>query len=84
MRVRGIPSSKVTVPAASHPVLGRPALVKMLDAAGPLTAVVAPAGYGKTWLPAQWVAATPELPTAWVVDEIPIKAIAGQGLITVI
>jgi LuxR family maltose regulon positive regulatory protein len=50
----------------------RPTLVQRLDAAASskkLTLVIAPPGYGKTVLLAQWVAARPGRPVAWVTAE---------------
>jgi LuxR family transcriptional regulator, maltose regulon positive regulatory protein len=63
--------SKLRVPPARSDGVSRTALVNRLRAAGafPIVLVVAPAGYGKTTLLAQW-AARDARPFAWVsVDE---------------
>jgi LuxR family maltose regulon positive regulatory protein len=63
--------SKLRVPRARSDAISRTALVNRLRAAGafPIVLVVAPAGYGKTTLLAQW-AARDVRPFAWVtVDE---------------
>ncbi|MEJ2862032.1 LuxR C-terminal-related transcriptional regulator [Actinomycetospora flava] len=60
-----IPASRTAVPALPPWFVPRDALRRRLDAAGPgrLTAVVAPAGSGKTVLLADWARHGP--PTAW-------------------
>jgi LuxR family transcriptional regulator, maltose regulon positive regulatory protein len=63
--------SKVTVPQVRRDTVSRTALVNRLRAGGafPLVVVVAPAGYGKTTLLAQW-AAKDARPFAWLsIDE---------------
>ena len=63
--------SKVTVPQVRRDTVSRTALVNRLRAGGsfPLVVVVAPAGYGKTTLLAQW-AAKDTRPCAWLsIDE---------------
>ncbi|MGE3287754.1 MAG: hypothetical protein AB7J32_16905 [Pseudonocardia sp.] len=66
--MRCTPSSTIDVPDTATPTLRRPRLLRLLDdAARPLVAVVAPAGFGKTRLLADWVATPPVVPTAWVV-----------------
>jgi LuxR family transcriptional regulator, maltose regulon positive regulatory protein len=59
--------SKVTVPQVRRDSVSRTALVNRLRAGGafPLVVVVAPAGYGKTTLLAQW-AAKDSRPFAWL------------------
>ncbi|HSP73177.1 MAG TPA: LuxR C-terminal-related transcriptional regulator, partial [Gaiellaceae bacterium] len=59
--------TKLRPPRAAPGTLPRPRLVHLLDegAGRPLTVVVAPAGFGKTTLLAQWAAAC-SLPVAWV------------------
>jgi LuxR family transcriptional regulator, maltose regulon positive regulatory protein len=66
-----VPDSKTRVPPLRPGTVSRTALVNRLRAAGafPLVLAVAPAGYGKTTLLAQW-AARDVRPFAWVsVDE---------------
>ena len=66
-----VADSKTRVPALRPGTVSRTALVNRLRAARafPLVLVVAPAGYGKTTLLAQWAARDPR-PFAWVsVDE---------------
>ncbi|MGZ4566151.1 MAG: LuxR C-terminal-related transcriptional regulator [Blastococcus sp.] len=62
-----IATSKTAVPELPPEFLPRPALRDELDKAGPrqVIAVIAPAGYGKTLLLADWVRAG-TCPTAWV------------------
>ncbi|MGN6430267.1 MAG: AAA family ATPase [Gaiellaceae bacterium] len=63
--------SKVTVPQVRRDSVSRTALVNRLRAGGafPLVAVIAPAGYGKTTLLAQW-ATKDTRPFAWLsIDE---------------
>ena len=59
--------SKVTVPQVRRDSVSRTALVNRLRAGGafPLVVLVAPAGYGKTTLLAQW-AAKDARPFAWL------------------
>lgn len=64
-------ASKLTIPAVRRGSVSRTALVNRLRAAGafPCVVVVAPAGYGKTTLLAQW-AARDARPFAWLsIDE---------------
>jgi LuxR family maltose regulon positive regulatory protein len=69
----GVALTKFRVPRVRRDALPRAALVERLADAvrsNPLTAVVAPAGYGKTTILAQLVAALGTTPVAWVsVDE---------------
>lgn len=64
--------TKITVPRPPPRVVDRPGLRDLLDAArepaelGRVVLVCAPAGHGKTVAVADWCAATPDLPTAWV------------------
>ncbi|MGW5673136.1 AAA family ATPase, partial [Micromonospora sp. NPDC003776] len=62
-------ASRLAAPAPPEPVLVRPRLLNRLDqgTAGPVTLVVAPAGWGKTTLLASWTrASAAEPPPAWV------------------
>ncbi|NES39497.1 AAA family ATPase, partial [Micromonospora sp. PPF5-17] len=62
-------ASRLAAPAPPEPVLVRPRLLDRLDqgAAGPVTLVSAPAGWGKTTLLASWARASrAEPPPAWV------------------
>ncbi len=62
--------TKLYIPKWRPGLVPRPRLIERLDQGieGKLAPVSAPAGFGKTTLLAQWMAATPasELPTAWV------------------
>ncbi len=51
-----IAASKLRPPPARPGAVGRPSLIERLrrDDSGPIVSVVAPAGYGKTTLLAQW------------------------------
>jgi LuxR family maltose regulon positive regulatory protein len=62
-----VATAKIVVPRVSAGWLRRPRLVEQLDRAGAqaILLVCAPAGYGKTLLLADWVAADPTR-TAWV------------------
>lgn len=62
-----VPGAKTAVPHTPLRHVSRPRLLAMLDAAEPgrLVLVSAPAGYGKTLLLAEWVAARPDH-VAWV------------------
>lgn len=63
----GVIATKLFTPRSRHPVVHRPRLDRLLDRAGtvPLTLVVAPAGWGKTTLVADWLSrARP--PAGWV------------------
>ena len=55
----GLPESKLDRPGARRGITLRSRVLAMIDAAGPVpvVAVVAPAGYGKSTLLAQWAAA---------------------------
>ncbi|WP_432899547.1 LuxR C-terminal-related transcriptional regulator [Micromonospora matsumotoense] len=61
-------ASRLTAPAPPQPMLWRPRLLGRLDAgaAGALTLVRAPAGWGKTTLLTAWARAAAEDPPAWV------------------
>ncbi|MEU1604345.1 LuxR C-terminal-related transcriptional regulator [Micromonospora matsumotoense] len=61
-------ASRLTPPAPPQPMLWRPRLLGRLDAgaAGVLTVVRAPAGWGKTTLLTAWARAADEDPPAWV------------------
>ena len=63
----GVPRAKPATPRLSARYVHRPRLLAALDAATPeqVTAVCAPAGYGKTLLLAEWAALDPER-TCWV------------------
>ncbi|MEU0150387.1 LuxR C-terminal-related transcriptional regulator [Micromonospora fulviviridis] len=66
-------ASRLSPAALPEPVLVRPRLLDRLDrgAAGPVTLVLAPAGWGKTTLLAGWArAARAEPPPAWVTVEV--------------
>ncbi|MFE9958490.1 LuxR C-terminal-related transcriptional regulator [Micromonospora sp. NPDC005299] len=72
--VVGVPllASRLAPAALPEPVLVRPRLLDRLDqgAAGPVTLVLAPAGWGKTTLLAGWARAVrAEPPPAWVTVE---------------
>ncbi|WP_433458882.1 LuxR C-terminal-related transcriptional regulator [Micromonospora sp. CA-248212] len=72
---RPLLSSRLTPTVPPEPVVARPRLLRRLDegSAGPVTLVVAPAGWGKTTLLASWVRLTePEdAPSpAWVSVEV--------------
>ena len=64
--------SKISVPPRPHVIVDRPRVRLALDdpaaATGscPVLLVSAPAGHGKTVAVADWVRATPEVPTAWL------------------
>ncbi len=70
--VAGIPllATKLYIPKWRPGLVSRPRLIERLDQAAErkLTLVSAPAGFGKTTLLAEWLAATPasERPAAWV------------------
>ncbi len=59
--------TKLAMPQLRPPLVPRPALLARLEqgAAGKLTLIAAPAGYGKTTLVAQWLS-TRHNPVAWV------------------
>jgi LuxR family transcriptional regulator, maltose regulon positive regulatory protein len=65
--VQRVPSSKIAVPELPPGFTPRPELLAYLDRAEPhqLVAVIAPPGYGKTLLLADWVRRSGP-PTAWV------------------
>ncbi|MFI5924980.1 LuxR C-terminal-related transcriptional regulator [Micromonospora sp. NPDC051543] len=72
---RPLLSSRLTPTVPPEPVVARPRLLRLLDAgsAGPVTLVVAPAGWGKTTLLASWVRLTEpgDAPApAWVSVEV--------------
>ncbi len=61
-------ATKLRIPPAANHVVARPRLVDVLDEAVPahkLTAVSAPAGFGKTTLVAQWARAS-KFPVIWI------------------
>jgi ATP/maltotriose-dependent transcriptional regulator MalT len=60
--------TKLTMPALPRPAVRRPRLHKLLDAGagGKLTLVVAPAGYGKTVLVADWLSSATRPDAGWV------------------
>lgn len=63
----GVIATKLFIPRSRHPVVRRPRLDRILDRAlnVPLTLVVAPAGWGKSTLVADWVGRA-GLPVGWV------------------
>ncbi len=63
----GLPNSKLERPQPRRGITPRSRVLAAIDAAGPVpvVAVVAPAGYGKSTLLAQW-AATKDPDTAWM------------------
>ncbi|QJY49181.1 LuxR C-terminal-related transcriptional regulator [Pseudonocardia broussonetiae] len=63
-----IPMSKITMPELPPGLASRGHLLDLLDSAEPgqLVSVVAPAGYGKTVLVAEWSSRPGGLPVAWV------------------
>src|SRR3712207_4566541 len=67
MSLPGVPAVKTTVPRLPPRYLPRPRLLASLDEAtdADVTLVIAPAGYGKTLLLADWAARHRES-TAWV------------------
>lgn len=60
-------ATKLFTPRSRHPVVHRPRLDRILDRAGtvPLTLVVAPAGWGKSTLVADWSSRASQ-PAGWV------------------
>jgi len=60
-------ATKLFTPRSRHPVVRRPRLERILDRAGtvPLTLVVAPAGWGKSTLVADWSSRAGQ-PAGWV------------------
>ena len=66
--VSGVIRSKMSPSRLPSGAIARPALVQRLRAGRgrSLTLVSAPAGYGKTTLLAEWVAADPSVAVAWV------------------
>ena len=62
------PSSKFRIPRLAPGLVRRPRLLDQLDEGEQtrLTMVVGPAGAGKTMLLADWLAARPERPAAWL------------------
>lgn len=63
----GVIATKLFTPRSRHPVVHRPRLDQILDRAGtvPLTLVVAPAGWGKSTLVADWLSRAGQ-PSGWV------------------
>ncbi len=82
LRLPRFPSSKFSVPVVPTGLVQRPRLVDKLDSGrrGRLTLVVGSPGAGKTVVLADWVAARPERPTAWVscdgADADPVRFLA--------
>ncbi|MGD1951866.1 MAG: hypothetical protein ACFB14_19800 [Leptolyngbyaceae cyanobacterium] len=66
--IAGIPllETKLYLPKWSVGLISRPRLLERINPTGKLTLVSAPAGFGKTTLLAEWVAAVPTRPVAWV------------------
>jgi LuxR family maltose regulon positive regulatory protein len=66
-RRSGVPRAKTAIPRLSPRYVHRPRLLTALETAAPgqVTAVCAPAGYGKTLLLAEWASRRPDQ-TAWV------------------
>ncbi|MGB3493435.1 MAG: LuxR C-terminal-related transcriptional regulator [Elainellaceae cyanobacterium] len=58
--------TKLYLPKWSADRVSRPRLIDRIDPQRTLTLVSAPAGFGKTTLLAEWVAAAPARPVAWV------------------
>lgn len=58
--------TKLYRPKWSTDLVSRQRLVNRIDPQRKLTLVSAPAGFGKTTLLAEWVAAIPARPVAWV------------------
>ncbi|WP_228022077.1 hypothetical protein [Vasconcelosia minhoensis] len=58
--------TKLYLPQWSADLVSRPRLIDRIDPQRKLTLVSAPAGFGKTTLLAEWVAALPTRPVAWV------------------
>ncbi len=58
--------TKLYFPKWSADRVSRPRLIDRIDPQRTLTLVSAPAGFGKTTLLAEWVAAAPTRPVAWV------------------
>ncbi len=82
LRLPRFPSSKFSVPVVPTGLVQRPRLVDRLDSGrrARLTLVVGSPGAGKTVVLADWVAAHPERPTAWVncdvADADPVRFLA--------
>ena len=82
LRLPRFPSSKFSVPMVPTGLVQRPRLVERLDSGrrARLTLVVGSPGAGKTVVLADWVAAHPERPTAWVncdvADADPVRFLA--------
>ena len=75
-----VPWAKTAVPHVPPRLVSRPRLLAVLDAAAPdqLVLVTAPAGYGKTLLLAEWVAARPDR-VAWVSLDTTTRRRTGSG-----
>ena len=58
--------TKLYLPQWSADRVSRPRLIDRIDSQRKLTLVSAPAGFGKTTLLAEWIAAGPTRPVAWV------------------
>lgn len=58
--------TKLYLPKWSTDLVARPRLIDRIHPKRKLTLVSAPAGFGKTTLLAEWVAAVPTRPIAWV------------------
>ena len=82
LRFPRFPSSKFSVPTVPTGLVQRPRLLETLDSGrrARLTLVVGSPGAGKTVALADWVAARPERPTAWVscdvADADPVRFLA--------
>lgn len=66
--IAGIPllETKLYLPKWSVDLVARPRLLEHINPTRKLTLVSAPAGFGKTTLLAEWVAAVPKKGVAWV------------------
>lgn len=60
--------AKTSAPRPAARAVSRPALIKLMDSAldVPVTTVVAPAGFGKTWLVAGWMQKHPDVAQCWM------------------
>ncbi|MEO1348531.1 MAG: hypothetical protein AAFW84_06970, partial [Cyanobacteria bacterium J06635_15] len=66
--ITGLPllETKLYLPQWSADRVSRPRLIDCIHPKRKLTLISAPAGFGKTTLLAEWVAAAPTRPVAWV------------------